>query len=211
MFSHALKIETSTTLNFALSLFIGLVFFNLFAELAMRAPLLLSEHANFIKKSIFPSEVLAWTSMLRALVYAGIAFVIFLGFELYIMGRIPLAILLFPFIVLPFCLFLLGTVWFLAAIGAFTRDISFMMATIIPVFMFASPVFYTTLGFSFSSRMLAYIIPVSPYMEMAREILLIGRAPDLLSYGIAWGTALFIFYGGYAFFMRFRSVVVDVI
>lgn len=211
MFSHTLKIETNTNFNFALSMYVGLIFFNMFAELATRAPLLLSEHANFIKKSIFPSEVLAWTSMLRTMVYAGISFVVFLGFEFFMMGYVPLAVLLFPFIVLPFCLFLLGTVWFLSAIGAFTRDISFMMATIVPVLMFASPVFYTTLSFPLSSRLLVYIVPIAPYIEMAREILLLGRAPDLLSYGIAWGTALVIFYGGYAFFTRFRSVVVDVI
>lgn len=211
VFTSTIKIDTGSDLNFALLVFVGLLFFNLFAELVTRAPLLLSEHANFIKKSIFPSEVLAWTSMIRTFTYAGIGFLIFLCFQLYIMGKIPLAIFLLPFILLPFCLLLLGTVWFLSAIGAFTRDISFMMATIVPVLIFASPVFYTTLSYPLSSRLLIYINPLSPYIEMAREILLLGRAPDLLSYGIACGVALCVFYGGYTFFMRFRSVVVDVI
>jgi lipopolysaccharide transport system permease protein len=211
IFSSTLKVENESDMNFALSTFIGILFFNLFAELVTRAPLLLAEHAHFIKKSIFPSEILAWTSMMRALSYAGIGFVIFLAFELYIRGSIPPTALLLPFILLPLFLLLLGIVWLLSALGAFTRDISFMIASVMPVVIFATPVFYTALGASLSERLIVYINPLAPFIEMAREVLLLGRLPDLLSYSIAWAVALFFFYAGYAFFMRFRSVVVDVI
>lgn len=211
VFSNTLKIESGSTMNFALSTFIALIFFNLFAELITRAPLLLSEHANFIKKSIFPSEVLAWTSTFRSLTYAGIALIVFLVFEIFMMGGIPWTSLLLPLILLPLCLLLLGSTWFLSALGAFTRDISFMMSTIVPVLIFVTPVFYTTLDSSLSLKLLSYINPLSPYVEMAREILLLSRFPDPLSYFIAWVLSLIIFYGGYSFFMRFRSVVVDVI
>lgn len=211
VFSNTLKVESDVDMNFALSMFMGLLFFNLFAELMTRAPLLLSEHAPFIKKSIFPSEILAWTSMMRSLTYAGIGFVIFLGFEIFIRGGIPISALLLPFILFPFLLLLLGLVWLLSALGAFTRDISFMMSTIMPVLIFATPVFYTTLGAPLTTRLLSYINPVSPFIEMAREVMLLGRFPDMLTYAIAWGSSLLIFYGGYSFFMRFRSVAVDVI
>lgn len=211
VFTNTLKIESGATLNFALSTFIALIVFNLFAELITRAPLLLSEHANFIKKSIFPSEVLAWTSMFRSLTYAGIALIVFLIFEIFMIGGVPWSGLLLPVILLPLCLFLLGSTWLLSALGAFTRDISFMMSTIVPVLIFVTPVFYTTLDSSLSVRLLTYINPLSPYVEMAREILLLGRLPDPLSYLVAWVLSLCIFYGGYSFFMRFRSVVVDVI
>lgn len=211
IFSNTLKVENDVDINFALSMFIGLLFFNLFAELLTRAPLLLSEHASFIKKSIFPSEILAWTSMMRSLTYAGIGFVFFLGFEIYIMGGIPLTALLLPAILVPFFLLLLGLVWLLSALGAFTRDISFMMSTIMPVLIFATPVFYTSIGASLTVRLLSYINPVAPFIEMAREVMLLGRLPDMLSYAVGWTLALCIFYAGYSFFMRFRSVAVDVI
>jgi lipopolysaccharide transport system permease protein len=211
VFSNTLKVESGSDMNFALSTFIGILFFNLFAELVTRAPLLLAEHAHFIKKSIFPSEILAWTSMMRSLSYAGIGFVIFLAFELYIRGSIPPTALLFPFILLPLFLLLLGIVWLLSALGAFTRDISFMIASVMPVVIFATPVFYTALDTPLSGRLITYINPLAPFIEMAREVLLLGRLPDLLSYSIAWGVSIFLFYAGYAFFMRFRSVVVDVI
>src|SRR6516162_2595798 len=113
-----------STSSYALSTFVGLIVFGLFAELCCRAPLLMHEHAWFLKTSIFPSETLAWTAVLRALSYAGISFGVLLVFELALDGLPPLSILLLPFFLVPLVLFLLGMVWFLAAIGAFTRDIS---------------------------------------------------------------------------------------
>jgi lipopolysaccharide transport system permease protein len=121
------------TSSYALSTFVGLIVFGLFAELCSRAPLLMHEHAWFLKTSIFPSETLAWTAVLRALSYAGISFLVLLVFELALNGIPPLSILLLPFIVAPLVMFLLGMVWFLAAIGAFTRDMSYLMITFIPL------------------------------------------------------------------------------
>lgn len=209
--SNILKIGGDTEVNFALSMFIGLLYFNLFAELLTRAPLLLSEHVNFIKKSIFPSEILAWTSMLRSLTYAGIGFVVYLAFQLYIVGIIPLTALLLPFILLPLFLLLLGLVWLFSALGAFTRDISFMVAAVMPIFIFVTPTFYSVIGQPLQVKLLAYINPLAPYIEMTREIMLIGQLPDPLTFFIAWAVAVVVFYGGYSFFMRFRSVAVDVI
>lgn len=209
--SNFLKIGGDTEVSFALSMFVGLLYFNLFSELLTRAPLLLSEHVNFIKKSIFPSEILAWTSMLRSLTYAGIGFVVYLAFQLYIVGIIPLSALLLPFILLPLFLLLLGLVWLFSALGAFTRDISFMVAAVMPIFMFVTPVFYSVIGQPLKVKLIAYINPLAPYVEMTREILLIGRLPDPMTFFLAWGVALVVFYGGYSFFMRYRSVAVDVI
>lgn len=211
VFSNMLKIESGPQINYALSIFLGLLYFNLFAELLTRAPMLLSEHANFIKKSIFPSEILAWTSTLRSLTYAGIGFVVYLVSQLYIVGFIPLTALLLPFILIPLFLLLLGLVWFFSALGAFTRDISFMVAAVMPIFIFITPVFYSVIGQPLEMRLTVYINPLAPYVEMTREILLLGRPPDLMTFLIAWGVAVVVFYGGYSFFMRFRSVAVDVI
>ena len=129
--------------NYSLQIFVGLIVFNLFAEVAYRAPALLHENANFIKKSIFPSETLAWTATIRAIVYAGISFAVLLFFEVILMHWLPPTLLLLPFVFVPFFLFLLGVSWFLMALGSFTRDVTHLMASIVPVFMFATPIFYS--------------------------------------------------------------------
>ncbi len=103
--------------SYAISIFAGLILFNLFSELAYRAPMLLHEHTTFIKKSIFPSETLAWTATIRAIVYAAISFAVLLVFQLILTHWIPLTFLLLPFVLIPFFMFLLGVTWFLMALG----------------------------------------------------------------------------------------------
>jgi lipopolysaccharide transport system permease protein len=210
VFSNVIDIRGGKQ-NYALSIFVGIILFNLFAELAHRAPTLLPEHAQFIKKSIFPLEILGWTSLLRAFAYAGIGLAVFLVFEVILTGRIPLTVFLLPLLVIPFSMFLLGTIWFLAALGAFTRDVAFLMITIIPVLIFASPVFYAAGDVPLSMRLVTYVNPLTSFIEVARDILLLGWWPDPFAYVVGWLYALNVFYGGYAFFMRYRSVVVDVL
>jgi homopolymeric O-antigen transport system permease protein len=214
VFTSTLKISDSASagvVQFSLVMFVGLLVFNLAAELVYRAPTLLHEHVHYIKKSIFPSETLVWIALLRALVYAGISFAVFLVFKLVLTGSIPLTTVLLPLLIVPFCLMMLGVAWFLAALGAFTRDVSHLMITIVPVLIFATPVFYTTADLTPTARLIAYLNPTTSYIEMAREILLAGTLPDPIIYFATFAVSLGIFYGGYLFFDRYRSVVVDVI
>jgi lipopolysaccharide transport system permease protein len=200
-----------STSSYALSTFVGLIVFGLFAELCCRAPLLMHEHAWFLKTSIFPSETLAWTAVLRALSYAGISFAVLLVFELALDGLPPLSILLLPFFLVPLVLFLLGMVWFLAAIGAFTRDISYLMITFVPLVMFATPVFYRVTDLPDALRVLAYANPLGTAIEMARAAMLDGIWPPTIACFGFLVLSLAVCRGGHAVFERYKGILVDVI
>ena len=200
-----------STSSYALSTFVGLIVFGLFAELCCRAPLLMHEHAWFLKNSIFPSETLAWTAVLRALSYAGISFGVLLVFELALDGLPPLSILLLPFFLVPLVLFLLGMVWFLAAIGAFTRDISYLMITFVPLVMFATPVFYRVTDLPDSLRVLAYANPLGTAIEIARAAMLDGVWPPTIACFGFLVLSLAVCRGGHAVFERYKGILVDVI
>jgi lipopolysaccharide transport system permease protein len=197
--------------SYALSTFLGLIIFGLFAELCSRAPLLMHEHAWFLKTSIFPSETLAWTAVLRALTYAGISFVVLLAFELALTGTIPLSILLLPVIVASLVLFLLGVVWFLAAIGAFTRDISYLMITFVPLMMFVTPVFYRVTDLPAGLRVLAYANPLGAAIEIARAVVLDGVLPPTLACLGFIVVSFAVCRGGHAVFERYKGILIDVI
>jgi lipopolysaccharide transport system permease protein len=214
-FTKAMQLPAASahgsTSSYALSTFVGLIVFGLFAELCCRAPLLMHEHAWFLKNSIFPSETLAWTAVFRALSYAGISFVVLLVFELALDGLPTLSILLLPFIVVPLVLFLLGMVWFLAAIGAFTRDISYLMITFVPLLMFVTPVFYRVTDLPDALRVLAYANPLGTAIEIARAAILDGiLPPPLACFGFVV-LSLAVCRGGYAVFERYKGILVDVI
>jgi lipopolysaccharide transport system permease protein len=215
IFSNAVGVPKSAASGgvktYALSIFAGLIVFNLFSELAYRSPGLLQEHVNFIKKSIFPSETLAWTATIRALVYAGISFVVLLLFQIVVTGGLPWSILLLPFIVIPFTLLLLGASWFLMALGSFTRDVSFLMTSIIPVMMFATPIFYSFSDVPEKARIYFRLNIIGNYIEMIRDLLLHGQLPNLEVYAGTVLVSILIFRFGYRFFMRYKSIFVDVI
>jgi lipopolysaccharide transport system permease protein len=214
-FTKAMQLPAASahgsTSSYALSTFVGLIVFGLFAELCCRAPLLMHEHAWLLKNSIFPSETLAWTAVFRALSYAGISFVVLLVFELALDGLPTLSILLLPFIVVPLVLFLLGMVWFLAAIGAFTRDISYLMITFVPLVMFATPVFYRVTDLPDALRVLAYANPLGTAIEIARAAMLDGVLPPTLACCGFLVLSLAVCHGGYAVFERYKGILVDVI
>lgn len=203
-----------TVADYASGIFIGLIVFDLFSELAYRAPMLLHEHVNFVKRSIFPSETIAWTATIRAFTYAGIAFLVYIGFRLFTAGTLPLTIVLTPLLVIPFALFILGVVWFLMALGAFTRDVSHIMASIVPVLMFATPIFYRLEQIDQASPATARWLRlniVGDYIEMLRAVALDGKVPNVFGYLVVVAVSYAVFLGGYRFFMRYKSVIVDVI
>jgi lipopolysaccharide transport system permease protein len=197
--------------NYSLIIFVGLIVFNLFAEVAYRAPALLHENANFIKKSIFPSETLAWTATIRAIVYAGISFAVMIFFELILTHWLPPTFLLLPFVLVPFFLFLLGVSWFLMALGSFTRDVTHLMASIVPVLMFATPIFYSVDDAPKNLQIVLRCNIIGDYVELVRDLVLFNRLPGLLLYIGTVLVSLFIFRASYRFFMRYKSVFVDVI
>ncbi|MGH6849589.1 MAG: ABC transporter permease [Methylocella sp.] len=215
IFSHAVGVPASAkgggVGGYALSIFTGLIVFNLFSELAYRAPGLLHEHAGVIKKSIFPSETLAWTATIRAAVYAAISLGVLLVFELALTWRLPPASLALPLVVMPFFVLLLGICWFLMALGSFTRDVAHLMISIVPVFMFATPIFYSIDDVPPNLRIYLHLNPIGNYVEMIRDLLLFNRFPGLILYCGTVFASLLIFFYSYRFFMQYKAVFVDVI
>nr|UXE44095.1 hypothetical protein Hi04_10k_c1074_00014 [uncultured bacterium] len=214
-FTHALRFPVASAghgaLSYALSIFVGLILFNLSSEVCYRAPLLLHEHASYIKTSIFPSETLAWIAVLRSLTYAGINVAVLLVFCLAINWTLPATVLLLPFFLVPLILLLLGLVWCLSALGAFTRDVAYLMITIVPLLMFATPVFYRMSDLPPTFRTVEYFNPLAIEIDMARNILIDGVLPPLWLYGLFVIAALAVCRGGYAVFRRYKGIVVDVI
>ncbi len=215
IFSSAVGIPSSAKDSsfgsYAVFIFVGLIVFNLYSEVAYRAPGLLHEHAGFIKKSIFPCETLAWTATIRAAVYSAISFAVLLVFILVLTLRLPLTFVLLPFVVAPFFLLLLGTAWFLMALGSFTRDVSYLMISIVPVLMFATPIFYSIADVPQNLRIYVRFNLIGNYVEMIRNVLLLGTVPDPILYAGTSAASIAAFYFGYLFFMRYKAVYVDVI
>lgn len=196
---------------YALFIFAGLVVFNFFSEMAYRSPMLLHEYAHFIKQTIFPSDMLAVISTLRAAAYTGIGAIVMLVCVAAVKGSLPWTVIFVPLIFIPLSAFLMGLSWFLSAIGAFTRDAGYLMINIVPLFMFLTPVFFSPDSWSFPANLAIYGNALTAYVEIMRDLVLTGTLPNPLTILWALATSIFTFYFGYWFFDRYRNVIVDVI
>ena len=206
-----LAVDVSPRVGYALFIFSGIVVLNFFSEMAFRAPMLLHEYTHFIKQTIFPSDMLAVITTLRATLYTVISIAVMLLFQLAVVRSLPWTVLLLPLIFIPLIAFLVGMSWFLCAIGAFTRDAGYLMITVVPLFMFATPVFYPQSSLPPPFDFWIYANALTGYVDVMRDVVLLAKLPDWRVYAWTLFTSVFTFYFGYWFFDRYRNVIVDVI
>ncbi|MFI5382043.1 MAG: ABC transporter permease [Tepidisphaerales bacterium] len=215
VFSGAVKLPADTAggtpVDYALFIFGGLVAFNFFSEMAYRAPSLLHEYSHFIKQTMFPAEMLAIISTLRATAYASIALLLMLAAQLILAGSLSWTVLLLPLWFVPFLAFLIGLTWLLSSMGAFTRDTSYLMMTIAPLLMFVTPVFFTHETLSPPVKLLMYGNILTGFIEIVRDLVVFGRLPDPLVCLWTLFLSALTFWFGYWFFCKHRDGVADVI
>jgi lipopolysaccharide transport system permease protein len=197
--------------EFALVLFAGLLVFNLFAECFNRAPSLILANVNYVKKVVFPLEILPWVSLGSALFHGLISLLVWLAFYGLFFGVPPATAMLLPLIMLPLLLLTSGLSWFLAALGVYLRDTAQFISILTTVFMFMSPIFYPITAIPHEYQHLLMLSPLTQVIEQTRDILIWGKVPDwkLLSSHIA-ATAL-ISWLGFAWFQKTRKGFADVI
>lgn len=214
-FSGPVKISNETGMasrvDYALFIFGGLVAYNFFSEMAFRAPSLLHEYSHFIKQTMFPAEMLPIISTLRATAYTVISLTLMVVVQVVATSTLHWTVLLLPFWLAFFLVFLVGMTWLLSAFGAFTRDAAYLMMTIVPILMFATPVFFTVDGLSPTLKLLMYLNVMTGFIEIIRDIVVIGNVPQASV--VAWTSFLAIlsFYTGFWFFRRQRDSISDVI
>ena len=200
----------SSSFDYALFIFGGLIAFNFFTEMAYRAPSLLQEYSHFIKQTMFPAEMLPIISTLRAAVYTSVGLVMMFIFQL-VLGAPHWTMMLLPLWAIPFLAFLIGLTWFLSALGAFTRDVSYFMATVAPLLMFATPVFFVREILPPPMNLIMYLNILTGYIEIIRELVVWGRLPNV--WVCVWTVLLSAatFWGGFWFFERNRVNIADVV
>lgn len=197
--------------DFALTLFCGLTVFNIFAEAINRAPTLILSYPNYVKKVVFPLEILPVAALGTSLLNAGVSLIILLPAQLIFNHTISKTILFFPLILAPLCAMILGVSWFLASLGVFIRDIGQPVGVLVTILLFVSGVFFPPTAVPKGFEFLIKLNPLAGILEESRGALMWGLFPDwewLLVTII--GSIIFMMLG-YAWFMRTKKAFADVI
>lgn len=197
--------------EYALVLFAGLIVFNMFSECVSRAPDLILSNVNYVKKVVFPLEVLSWVTLGAALFHGMISLVVWLVFYCFFFGIPHLTVLYFPIIILPLLIFSIGLSWALASFGVFLRDISQVIGVVLTMLMFLSGIFYSVSSLPEDYQMIMQMNPLVTIIEQAREVLIWGQQPDfMLLLGYLVG-ALFVAWIGFTWFQKTRKGFADVL
>ena len=215
VFSGAVNLPNNAASNspidYGLFIFGGLMAFNFFSEMAYRAPSLLHEYAHYIKQTMFPAEMLSVISTLRATAYAAIGLALMLICQLVFSGFLHWTVALLPLWFLTFLAFLTGLTWLLAALGAFTRDTAYLMMTLAPVLMFATPVFFSHETLSPNIKLLMYANVLTGFIEIIRDLVVFGRLPSAAVCAWTLFLSAVTFWAGYWFFRSQQDGIADVI
>ena len=197
--------------EFALLLFAGLMVFNLFVECITRAPSLIVSNVNYVKKVVFPLEILPFIVLLSALFNGVISLGVWLLAFLVLFGVHHFTVLYLPLIVLPFMMFIMGLSWILASLGVYLRDVGQLIGILTTVLMFMSPIFYPTNALPDIYRDLIYLNPLSAVIEQTRAVLYFGQTPDFNLLAIHWLTSVIIMWLGFVWFQKTRKGFADVL
>ncbi len=211
VFKSRWRSEHTGTMEFAVVMFAGIVVYGLIAECLQRAPLLVVGNPNFVKKVVFPLEILPWVTIGAALFHAAIAFSILIGAIVLWQGYVPMTVLLVPVILLPFVLLTAGLIWLLASLGVYLRDLGQIMGIVTAFLLFMAPVFYPLSSVPETMRVFLYLNPVTFIVEQIRNAAIWGEAVDwrgwliylLISYLVAWA--------GLSWFQKTRKGFADVL
>lgn len=216
VFSIVLKVRWSgdvseSKLQFAFILFTGMLIHGLFAEVINKSPSLILLNTNYVKKVIFPLEVLALTNFLEGLFNFSVGILVLLVAMLVFHDQITWTMIFLPIILIPYFMLLLGLIWFIASLGVFVRDIAQGINVLTTVLLFLSPIFYSKNALPTEFQWLMNINPLTFIIEQSREVLIWGKLPNwqgLGVYSILSGLTMWI---GYCWFQKTRKGFADVI
>lgn len=197
--------------QFAVVLFVGMIVHGLFAEVLNRAPGLILSNVNYVKKVVFPLEILPIIAVGAALFHSLISLGVLLAAFALFNGYLHWTAVFTPLVFLPLVILTTGLAWMLASLGVFLRDVGQTVGIITAMMMFLSPVFYPVTAVPEWFRPYIMANPLTFIIEQMREVLIWGRPPEVSKLVIYTLAATAVAWAGYAWFQKTRSGFADVL
>ncbi|MCE7974087.1 MAG: ABC transporter permease [Leptolyngbya sp. PLA1] len=201
-----------TNSQFAVLLFCGISVFGVFSESVTRSSSLVLDNPNYVKKVVFPIEVLPVASVASSLMFSSFSLLLVVLGSWAAFGRVPWTVVLIPLVLLPLVFLSLGLAWFLASLGVFIRDISNLVVLLVSqLLFFLTPIFYRIENLPERLKPVAMLNPLAHIVEGARRVLVLGQQPDWAALGLVTLLGLLTMQLGYAWFMKSKRGFADVL
>lgn len=204
------QVEAGDT-SFSIILFAALIVHGFFAECLVKAPGLITNNPNFVKRVIFPIDILPWPLVLSALFHTGTTLVVFLVLRWVMDGQFSWTTVMFPLVMLPLVVLCLAIGWLLSALGVYLRDINQVTPLLSLSMLFLSTALMPIESVPESYRWVFEFNPLSFIIDQARAVLLWNQMPDWLGLGRYLAVALALAYAARYVFAATRKGFADVL
>jgi lipopolysaccharide transport system permease protein len=199
------------TTDFGVVLFTGLVVFWMFSEIVGRSPGLILENPAYVKRVVFPLEILPWVVVASSLFHAAVNWAVLLVVAAALSGGLAWSVLAMPVVLLPVALLALGAGWILSALGVYVRDLQQIVPVLLTALLFLTPIFYPPSAVPEAFQAVFAVNPLALAVDQAREALVFGRWPSAVAIGLALVGGWAFAWLGLAFFARTRRGFADVV
>jgi lipopolysaccharide transport system permease protein len=196
---------------FAIVLFSGIIVHTFFAECLNRSPSLITSHANYVKKVVFPLEILSWMALFSAFLHFLVSFGALLAFCILSGATVHIQALLIPLALVPLILMIMGMSWILASLGVYLRDLSQVIGMLVTISLFLAPIFYPIDSLPETYKALLVWNPITLPVIQLRNLMLFGKPFEWRSWAVSLVIGLAIFQIGYWWFQKSRRGFADVV
>lgn len=203
--------QITSHFEYAVMLFAGLNINQFFSECANKAPALIIQNTNFVKKIVFPLESLSWSTLGAALFHLLVSTVVLLIIALLVNHTFPWTVVLFPIVIICFIPFVAGVVWLLASLGVFLRDLQQAISIVTTALMFLAPILYPITMIPEQYRALMYLNPLTVVAVASQDTLVVGRMPNWGHLGWYFVVSCVFAWLTFAWFERTKKGFADVL
>lgn len=203
--------RTDNLAEYGLLLFAGITAFSIFSECVTRAPGLITGSPNYVKKVVFPLEILPVSLVGSALFHAGISVGLLIVGTWIFLGTISPTVWLLPLVILPVTCLSLGLGWILASLGVYLRDIGHTVGLVTQVLFFTTPIFYALESVPPSLRRFVALNPLTTTVENMRRVSVLGQWPDWPGFWLSLAVGLLVLSCGHAWFSITKRGFADVL
>lgn len=197
--------------SFAIVLFAALIVHGFFAECLAKAPQLVAGQPSFVKRVVFPLDILPWPMVLSAGFHALANLLVFLLLQALLDGGVQATALWFPLVLAPLAFAALAVGWALSALGVYLRDIGQVTPLLSVALLFLSSALVPPTALPEAYRWVFELNPLTFIMEQSRDVLVRGLTPDFAGLALYAAASLLLAVLARLLFGRLRRGFADVL
>lgn len=204
------EVEAAGT-PFSIVMFGGMIPYFVLSECMLRSPELVVGNPSYVKRVVFPLEILPWPMLLSALFHCLMNVLVFVAMRLVMQQDFEWTLVFLPLVILPIAVLGLGVAWFLAAASVYFRDLRQVVGLASMALLFLSSAMIPTNAVPEQYRLIFLLNPLSFIVDQARAVLIWGIQPDWAGLAAYLAGALAFMYAGYAWFASTKRGFADVL